>query len=90
MNINYKTQAMIRYLFNKILRKSQDQEGYFDYFSLSTDLFGVNFLYEFKDYNMLYYMPILSNPPLGYMETSSVLMSTPLIPVKSSVILSPV
>ena len=35
----------------------------------------MNFLYEFKDYNMLYYMPILSNPPLGYMETSSVLMS---------------
>ena len=61
--------------YNKILRESQDQEGYFDYFSLSTDLFGINFLYEFKDYNMLYYMPILSNPPLGYMETSSVLMS---------------
>ena len=61
--------------YNKILRKTQDQEGYFDYFSLSTDLYGMNFLYEFKDYNMLYYMPILSNPPLGYMETSSVLMS---------------
>lgn len=61
--------------YNKILRKSQDQEGYFDYFSLSTDLFGVNFLYEFKDYDMLYYMPILSNPPVGYMETSSILMS---------------
>ena len=36
---------------------------------------GVDFLYEFKDYNMLYYMPISSNPPLGFMETTSVLMS---------------
>ncbi len=32
-------------------------------------------LYEFKDYNMLYYMPISSNPPLVFGETTSVLIS---------------
>ena len=30
MNINYKTQAMIRYLFNKVLRKSKTIVTTFD------------------------------------------------------------
>ena len=42
---------------------------------MASSVFGIDFLYEFKDYNMLYYLPISSNPPLAFMETTSVLMS---------------
>ena len=61
--------------YNKILREDQKEEGYLKYFSLSGDLLGLNILYEYKDYNMLYYMPIVSNPPLVFGETTSVLIS---------------
>ena len=61
--------------YNKILRENQKEEGYLRYFSLSGDLLGLNLLYEYKDYNMLYYMPIVSNPPLVFGETTSVLIS---------------
>ena len=61
--------------YNKILRENDMEDGYYDYFSLASNIFEIDFLYEFKDYNMLYYMPISSNPPLGFMETTSILMS---------------
>jgi len=61
--------------YNKILRKAQNQNGYNEYLSLSTNLFGFDILYEFKDYNMPYYFPITSNPPTVFMESSSVLLS---------------
>jgi len=61
--------------YNKILRENEDEDGYLKYFSLSGDLLGLNLLYEYKDYNMLYYMPISSNPPLVFGETTSVLIS---------------
>ena len=60
--------------YNKILRDKQE-EGYYRYMALSGDLFGVGLSYEFKDYDMLYYMPISSNPPTVFSETSSVLIS---------------
>ena len=61
--------------YNKILRNDENEDGYLRYISLSGDLYGINMLYEFKDYNMLYYMPISSNPPLVFGETTSVLIS---------------
>ena len=61
--------------YNKILRNDENEDGYLRYISLSGDLYGINILYEFKDYNMLYYMPISSNPPLVFGETTSVLIS---------------
>jgi len=61
--------------YSKILRENENENGYLRYFSLSGDLFGLNLLYEYKDYNMLYYMPIISNPPLVFGEATSVLMS---------------
>ena len=61
--------------YNKILRENEFEDGYYDYLSVTSSLLGIDFLYEFKDYNMLYYMPVSSNPPLGFMETTSVLMS---------------
>lgn len=61
--------------YNKILRNDENEDGYLRYLSLSGDLYGINILYEFKDYNMLYYMPISSNPPLVFGETTSVLIS---------------
>ena len=61
--------------YNKILRENEFEDGYYDYLSVASSIFGIDFLYEFKDYNMLYYMPVSSNPPLGFMETTSVLMS---------------
>ena len=61
--------------YNKILRENEFEDGYYDYLSVASSVLGVDFLYEFKDYNMLYYMPVSSNPPLGFMETTSVLMS---------------
>jgi len=61
--------------YNKILRENEFEDGYYDYLSVASSLLGIDFLYEFKDYNMLYYMPVSSNPPLGFMETTSVLMS---------------
>ncbi len=60
--------------YNKILRDKQE-EGHYRYMALSGDLFGVGLSYEFKDYDMLYYMPISSNPPTVFSETSSVLIS---------------
>ena len=60
--------------YNKILRNN-DIDGRSSFVSVATDFFGVNFLYEFKDYDMLYYMPITSNPPLVLNETASVLVS---------------
>jgi len=59
--------------YNKIFRGNED--GYQRYLSIATDILDVNFLYEFKDYNMIYYMPISSNPPLGFSESTSVLVS---------------
>ena len=61
--------------YNKILRENDFEDGYYDYLSIASSVLGVDFLYEFKDYNMLYYMPISSNPPLGFMETTSILLS---------------
>ena len=61
--------------YNKILRENEDEDGYLRYFSVSGDIYGINLLYEYKDYNMLYYMPISSNPPLVFGESTSVLMS---------------
>ena len=61
--------------YNKILREDENEDGYLSYFSLSGDLSGFNLLYEYKDYNMLYYMPVISNPPLVFGETTSVLIS---------------
>jgi len=61
--------------YNKILRENEFENGYSDYLSVGSSIFGIDFLYEFKDYNMLYYMPVSSNPPLGFMETTSSLMS---------------
>jgi len=61
--------------YNKILRENEKEEGYLRYFSLSGDFLSLNLLYEYKDYNMLYYMPIVSNPPLVFGETTSVLIS---------------
>ena len=62
-------------IYNKILREDENEDGYLNYFSLSGDLGGFNLLYEYKDYNMLYYMPVISNPPLVFGETTSVLIS---------------
>jgi hypothetical protein len=61
--------------YNKILREDEKEGGYLRYLSLAGDIFDLNLLYEFKDYNMLYYMPITSSPPVVYGETTSVLMS---------------
>ena len=61
--------------YSKILREDENENGYLKYFSLSGDLFGLNLLYEYKDYNMLYYMPIISSPPLVFGETTSILIS---------------
>jgi len=61
--------------YNKILRENDLEDGYYDYLSIASSIGGVDFLYEFKDYNMLYYMPISSNPPMGFMETNSILLS---------------
>jgi len=61
--------------YNKILRENNFEDGYYDYLSIASSILGIDFLYEFKDYNMLYYMPITSNPPLGFMETTSILLS---------------
>ena len=61
--------------YNKILRENDKEDGYYRYLALSGNIFGVNLNYEFKDYNMLYYMPITSNPPTVFFESSSVLIS---------------
>ena len=61
--------------YNKILRENDFEDGYYDYLSIASSIGGVDFLYEFKDYNMLYYMPISSNPPMAFMETNSILLS---------------
>ena len=61
--------------YNKLLRENDIEDGYYDYISVSSNILGIDFLYEFKDYNMPYYMSVSSNPPLGFMETTSVLMS---------------
>ena len=60
--------------YNKILRDEQE-EGNYRYIALSGDFLGIGLTYEFKDYDMLYYMPITSNPPTVFYETSSVLIS---------------
>ena len=60
--------------YNKILRNEQE-EGNYRYIALSGDFLGIGLTYEFKDYDMLYYMPITSNPPTVFYETSSVLIS---------------
>lgn len=60
--------------YNKILRDEQE-EGNYRYIALSGDFLGIGLTYEFKDYDMLYYMPITSNPPTVFSETSSVLIS---------------
>ena len=52
--------------YNKILR--DEQEGYFRYLALSGDFLGLGLSYEFKDYNMLYYMPITSNHQLFFQK----------------------
>ena len=63
-------------IYNKVLREDdKDEEGYLRYFALSGDIFGMSLSYEFKDYYMLYYMPIISNPPTVFFESSSVLIS---------------
>ena len=60
--------------YNKILRDDLvDSQS--KYFSISTDINDISFVYEYKDYNRLYYMPISSNPPLVFGESTSVLMS---------------
>ena len=61
--------------YSKILRENENEDGYLTYISLAGDLFDISLLYEYKDYNMLYYMPISSSPPLVFGETTSVLMS---------------
>jgi hypothetical protein len=60
--------------YNKILR-NDNVDGSSKYFSIATDFLGADFLYEFKDYDMIYYMPIISNSPLVFNESSSVLIS---------------
>jgi len=60
--------------YNKILR-DEDVDGASKFFSIATDFLGIDLLYEFKDYDMIYYMPIISNPPLVFNESSSVLIS---------------
>ena len=60
--------------YNKILR-DEDVDGNSKFVSVATNFKGIDFLYEFKDYDMVYYMPITSNPPLVFNETSSVLIS---------------
>ncbi len=60
--------------YNKILRQDLE-DGYYKYLSLSGEIYNLNLIYEFKDYNMLYYMPITSNPPTVFSETTSVLIS---------------
>ena len=60
--------------YNKILR-DEDIDGNSKFVSVATNFKGIDFLYEFKDYDMVYYMPITSNPPLVFNETSSVLIS---------------
>ena len=45
------------------------------YFSMAGDFSEISLWYEYKDYDMLYYFPIVSNPPLGFNESSSILMS---------------
>ena len=63
-------------IYNKVLREDdEDEEGYLRYFALSGDIFGMSLTYEFKDYYMLYHMPIISNPPTVFFESSSVLIS---------------
>ena len=61
-------------IYNKILR-DEDVDGNSKFVSIATNFKGIDFLYEFKDYDMIYYMPITSNPPLVFNETSSVLIS---------------
>jgi len=60
--------------YNKILRDDKI-DGASKFLSISTELFEIDLLYEFKDYDMLYYMPITSNSPLVFNESSSVLIS---------------
>jgi hypothetical protein len=60
--------------YNKILR-DKDINGASKFLSIATEMLGVDFLYEFKDYDMVYYMPITSSPPLVFNESSSVLIS---------------
>ena len=60
--------------YNKILR-NENNDGTSKFLSIATDMLGVDFLYEFKDYDMVYYMPITSSPPLVFNESSSVLIS---------------
>ena len=60
--------------YNKILR-TEEIDGSSQFFSVAIDFLGIDFLYEYKDYDMLYYMPTVSSPPLVFNESSSVLIS---------------
>lgn len=58
--------------YNKLL--SERIDGYKDYMSLYTNLWGFDILYEYKDYSTTMLYNVFSNPPVVFKEPSSALI----------------
>ena len=48
--------------------------GNMSYYTIGTNLAGWGLTWEYKDYDMPFYVPSLSNPPIGFREASSTLI----------------